>query len=108
MAGSNTAMIKKLQTAINKNGGRILYSTSQFYLENYDRVVTKYHIKQVIKDDITGKIKYDEIFNACSQIQIVLFLRDFLYDMQGKEIPHNNPIWEKCKEEYKLKNEKFG
>ena len=98
-------MIRKLQTAINNKGYKLLYSTSQFYSEQQDRPVTQYNIKQVVDDpEVIGtnnkKKTYIELFKSTSQIQIVLFLRDFWYDINGWEVPTDNQMWNEAKEKY--------
>ena len=95
---SNTALIHKLQQALNMRGMRIMYSTAQFYSEEQDRPITIYHIKQAIWDNDSGKFKNIELFKATSQIQIVLYLRDLWYSVNGKEVPQNNEVWNNIKE----------
>ena len=95
---SNSVMIKKLQTAINQQGYKLLYSTSQFYSEQQNRPVTIYSIKQAYYDDETGKTKSVELYKSTSQIQIVFFLRDFWYEINGMEIPKDNAQWNAIKE----------
>ena len=94
---SNSVMIHKLQQAINEKGQRILYSTSQFYSKDQNRPVTVYYIKQSVYDDETGKSKNVELFKSTSQIQIVLFLRDIWFEINGWEIPTDNEQWNKIK-----------
>ena len=86
-------MIRKLQTAINTHGGKIMYSTSQFYSKQQDRPVTIYHLKEAVYDDETDKYQNVEIFKSTSQLQIVLFLRDYWFEMNGWEVPTDNPVW---------------
>ena len=90
---SNTVTIHKLQQALNMRGCKILYSTSQFYSEQQQRPITQYHIKQAVIDEDTGKNKNIELFKSTSQIQILLFLRDMWYELNGWEIPTDNEIW---------------
>lgn len=90
---SNSVMIHKLQQALNMNGLRIMYSTSQFYSAKQDRPVTIYHIKQAVYDESRDKYVNQEIFNSTSQIQIVLYLRDLWYGINGKELPTDNEQW---------------
>ena len=96
---SNTVMIHKLQQALNMKGQKLLYSTSQFYSEQQQRPVTMYHIKQAVYDEATGKNKNMELFKSVSQIQVVLFLRDMWYEVNGWELPNDNPIWNSKKED---------
>lgn len=94
---SNSVMIKKLQTALNNRGMRIMYTTSQFYSLNENRPITTYHIKQAVWDDNKEKFVNMELFKSTSQIQIVLFLRDLWYSINGKEVPQNNEVWNEKK-----------
>jgi hypothetical protein len=96
---SNTVMIHKLQQALNMKGQKLLYSTSQFYSEQQNRPVTMYHIKQAIFDEETGKNRNIELFKSVSQIQVVLFLRDMWHEVNGWEVPNDNPIWNSKKED---------
>lgn len=90
---SNSVMIHKLQQALNMRGLRIMYSTSQFYSEQQNRPVTIYHIKQAVWDEEKGKFQNMELFKSTSQVQVVLYLRDLWYDINGKEVPQNNEVW---------------
>ena len=90
---SNSVMIKKLQTALNRNGDKILYSTTQFYSDKQDRPVTMYVVKRAVFDENKGKNMNIELFKSTSQIQVVLYLRDLWYELQGMEVPKNNETW---------------
>ena len=94
---SNSTNIHRLQTAINKKGRKILYSTSQFYSQSQDRPVTSYQIKEAFYDEETKRTRNTKLFESTSQIQILLFLRDMWYEMNGWEVPHDNPKWEEIK-----------
>ncbi len=99
MPASNRTMIHKLQTAINENGGCILIDRVQFFSEEQGRPISLYKIStpgEVMKN---GKRKKDELFLTPSQIQVVLYLRDYWYWMQGKEIPTDNEMWNDIKKE---------
>ena len=98
-------MIHKLQNAINGKGYKLLYNKTQFYSEKQDRPVTQYTIRQVVSDpEAVGtnnkKTQYIELFKSCSQIQIVLFLRDFWYEINGWEVPTDNEMWNDAKQKY--------
>ena len=101
MPASNSTMIHKLQQAINSRGYKILYNKTQFFSDKQNRPVTMYIIKQVIpNEDPEKRNKYIELFSTTSQIQIVLFLRDFWYDINGWEIPADNEMWNEAKQKY--------
>lgn len=106
MPNSNSVMIHKLQHAINDKGGNLLYNTTQFYSETANRPVTIYIIKQAQWSEERQRMINVELFSSTSQIQIVLFLRDFWYRINDWEVPTDNPIWEQAKEEYRKKHEK--
>lgn len=97
---SNSVNIKKLQTALNINGMRIMYCTYQFYSENEDRPITMYCIKQAVWDGKKEKYVNMDLFKSTSQIQIVLFLRDMWYTLSGKELPQDNEEWNKIRDSY--------
>ena len=95
---SNSVMIHKLQTALNNKGMKIMYSTSQFYSSKQDRPVTIYHIKQAVYDESRDKYVNQELFNATSQIQIVLYMRDLWYSVNGIELPTDNEQWNEIRQ----------
>ena len=103
---SNTTMIRKLQTAINVHGGRIMYSTSQFYSKQQDRPVTIYTVKEAVYDKEKDKYQNVELYSSTSQIQIVLFLRDYWFTMNGWELPQDNEKWNEKKAKAKEEKEK--
>lgn len=95
---SNTTMIKKLRGAINGKGEKLLYSTSEFFSEEQNRPITIYTIKKAIWDEDRGRNKNVELFHSASQIQIVLFLRDYWFKINNWELPVDNPQWNKIRE----------
>lgn len=87
------ATIKKLQKAINSKGQKVLFCSSQFYSDDQDRVIQKYHIKQQVWDIENQKNKQVELFSSCSQIQICLFMRDMWYTLIRNPLPQDNEKW---------------
>lgn len=104
MANSNSVMIHKLQRAINAKGEKILVNKNQFYSEKQDRPITIYTVKKAVYDQNKGKSINVELFSSTSEIQIVLFLRDYWYQLNGIEIPADNEEWNKAKESYDIKH----
>lgn len=105
MPASNSTMIHKLQRAINdKYGQKILYNKTQFYSEQQDRPVTLYILKQACWDEDKKRNRNIELYSTTSQIQIVLYLRDLWYELNGWEVPADNEEWNKAKEAYKKKH----
>ena len=90
---SNTTMIKKLRGAINGKGEKLLYNTSEFFSESQQRPITVYIIKKAMWDEKRHRNKNVEIFHSSSQIQIVLFLRDYWFKLNGWELPTDNEKW---------------
>ena len=100
-AGGQTRAIKKLQQALLQEDELVLITTSQFYSLDKHRFITKYHIKRQIQDpENDNKSTMTEMFSSCSQLQVTFFLRDYYYEIIGKPIPHDNPIWEAAKAKY--------
>jgi len=99
---SNSVNIHRLQRALNSRGYNILYSTSQFYSKDQNRPITQYIIKQATYDAEKDKMVNTELFKSFSQIQILLYLRDLWYSVNGQEIPKDNPTWNKIKESQKV------
>ena len=90
---SNSNMIKKLRSAINSKGCKLLYSTSEFYSEEQHRPITIYYIKEAQWDAERGRNRNVELFHSASQIQIVLFLRDYWYRLNNLDLPTDNEKW---------------
>lgn len=92
MPSSNSTMIWKLQVALNSKGLRILCNRSQFFSDQQNRPVTIYKISQSVKNETTGKNNHVELFSSASEIQIVLFMRNLWYAVNGKPIPPTNKV----------------
>ena len=71
-----TKTIKKLQTAINLQGQKLLYCTSEFYSKDLKRPVIMYYIKNAVFVD--DSVSNEVLFKSASQIRVVFFLRDLL------------------------------
>lgn len=91
-------MAKKLQVAINNKQPEIklLINTSQWYSDKRKRTVTCYVIKQSHEKGKTST----QLFKTYSQIQMVLWLRDYWYVLNGWEVPTDNEEWEEIKKNY--------
>lgn len=94
-------LAKKLQTAINQRAGaKLVINTQQWYSQDRKRPITIYIVRQVFSDPNTSHKKSIQLFRTYSQIQMLLFLRDFWYDLNGWEIPTDNQMWEELKKRY--------
>ena len=91
---------RKLQTAINQQpGAKIVLNTTQWYSDEAGRAITRYIVKQSTtgKGDTQRWRQNVELFSTYSQVQLVLFLRDYLYELNGWDVPTDNEIWEEVK-----------
>lgn len=96
---SNIKNIRKLQTAINSiSEDKILYQTTQFWTPCDKRAIQKYIIRRSVFNPYTERYDAEEIFSTYSQLQVILFLRDYLFTLQGKELPTDNKLWNEIKE----------
>lgn len=101
MGQSNESLIKKLQSAINSNfDAKLLYNKQQFYSNDAKRAITMFVIKQAVWDEKKQRVRSIELFSSTSQIQIVLFLRDYWYECNGWAVPTDNEYWNECKAKY--------
>ena len=86
--------IKKLQLGIKvKHGVVLTLARNEWYSQKMDMIINDYIVKQLVKNEESGRSTYVEIFKSTSKIQQCLFLRDFLYWLDGKEIPTDNEMW---------------
>lgn len=100
MAGSYLHTAKRLQTACRKLFGvKLLINSRQWYSDDKDMAMTLYVIQEVMYDD-AGNKKNIELFKTYSQIQLLLFMRDYWYKLNGWEVPTDNEKWEAIKKKY--------
>lgn len=103
MAKKFLPMIKKLQKAINVNfDKKILVNKSQFYSDRSEKIIEMIVIKQAVWDAEKKKIVNIKLFESTSDIQIVLYLRDLWYRLNGWEIPTDNKMWNDIKKKKDL------
>lgn len=103
MAKKFTPLIKKLQKAININfDKKILVNKTQFYSDKTEAIVEMIVVKQAVWDEEKQKIKNIELFSSASDVQVVLYLRDYWYKLNGWEIPTDNEYWEDIKRKKEL------
>lgn len=100
MAGSMIQTINKLQKAINAKNGRIIINHTQFYSEQSKRAIGLYTIKQAYWNEEKRRTESYEIYSSYSQLQTVLFLRDYWYNMNHWKIPDDNKEWIAMREKY--------
>lgn len=98
MAFQQTKMIYKLRQAINAKGHKLLFNTTEFYSDKQQRPIAIYHIKDSVYNPHTGKYESSELFSSPSHLQIVFFLRDYLFALEGRELPTDNEFWNEIRE----------
>ena len=97
--------IKKLQRAINeKFDAKILLNKTQFYSTQAEKPVELLVIRKAIWNEEKQKFKNIELFSSPSDVQIVLWLRDYWYELNGWEVPTDNEAWNEAKAKYTEKH----
>ena len=99
--GTATKILRAINTTFPEE--RILYNQNQFYSDCDKRAITIHSIKKTIVDVDSGKKTTVELFSSASQLLIVLFLRDYWFQLNGWEVPKDNPVWEQKISEYRRK-----
>lgn len=101
MSIGNNRLLRKLQSAINSHSvEKILISQNEWYSDKMQRTITSYVIKKALvpKDVTKGRKKTIELFTTTSQIQAVLYLRDYWNLLRGEEVPTDNEYWNMIKQ----------
>lgn len=105
MAKKYGPTIKKLQRAINENfGEKLLVNKSQYFSEKSDRPMEILSIKKAIWNEEKRRYKNIEVFSSPSDVQIVLWLRDYWYELNGWEVPTDNEKWLEARKKYEEKH----
>ena len=56
-----------------------------------------YVIKKALYNPVKNRQESIEMFKTSSQIQTILYLRDYWFELNGWEIPIDNPDWNMIK-----------
>ena len=100
--------IRKLKVAIrNKYDIKLLITTKEWYSEQRQVLMPYYIISKHNYDPVAKKSSQEEIFKAGNKIQVVLFLRDYWYNLNGWEIPKDR-YWDEKKERYNTRYDRTG
>lgn len=99
--------INRLIQALNARGYELLYNRKQFM-----GVEGMPHNLYVLSKGVWNpkKSRFDsvDIYKTTSTVRMVLFLRDMWYVETGRELPTDNEMWNKIREEIQLKGEANG
>lgn len=100
MPKNNLTLIKKLKYAINQKGDTILLDIDEFYNEKRQKISKMYKIKRQVGTGLKNPVLYQSTYD----LYIIYFLRDMLYELEGKELPDDNEEWNEIRK--KIKNGK--
>ena len=103
MAKKFTPTIKKLQKAININfDKKILVNKNQFYSDKTKSIIEMIVIKQAVWNEEKHKVVNVKLFESTSDVQIVLYLRDLWFKLNGWDIPTDNDMWNDIKKKKEI------
>lgn len=94
MAGPNRLnnVSKKLVTALNSRGYKLLFANKQFIGKEGD-IHVLFTINQAVYDEEKEKWINKELYSSGSMVRIVLFLRDLWYAENGQPLPTDQEQW---------------
>ena len=75
------------------------YNINQWYSDKHKREINRYTLHKQVFDEATGKNVKIELFSTYSLLQMVFFMRDYWYMLNGIELPTDNEIWNKKRKE---------
>jgi len=88
MAGKPIIVAQNIVKAMNSSfGTHVVINMTQFY-DGDNKLAKVYHVKDIYRMNGTMDFVDHELFRSSSGVYICLFVRDLLYALQGKEIPH--------------------
>ena len=93
-------IIRKLQRACNVvYDEHLCYNINQWYSDKHKREIKRYTLHKQVFDEATGKNVKIELFSTYSLLQMVFFLRDYWYMLNGIELPTDNEKWNEKRKE---------
>lgn len=103
-----TGTINRLKIAIRqKSGIKLLVTTKEWFSEQKQVLMPYYIVYQHHYDEKTKKSSQEELFRCGNKIQVVLFLRDYWFKLNGWEIPKDD-YWDEKKERYNVRYDGTG
>lgn len=95
--------IKRLKIAIRQKADiKLLITTKEWFSEQKGVLMPYYIIYKHHYDAKTRKSSQEELFRCGNKIQVVLYLRDYWYNLNGWEIPKDT-YWDEKKERYNIR-----
>ena len=87
-------IIRKLQRACNVvYDEHLCYNINQWYSDKHKREINRYVLHKQVFDEKAGKNIKVELFSTYSLLQMVFFMRDYWYMLNGIELPTDNEKW---------------
>lgn len=100
MSNRYTKISKKLMQALNTSGHRLTYSNKQF-VGRTGQTINIHSISKATWDPDKERYNHEELYSSASMIRILFFLRDMWYEHNGWELPTDQEMWNKLREELK-------
>ena len=86
--------IRQLQRACNmQHDAQLCYNITQWQSERHKREINRYTLHKQTYDEKTGKRGKIELFSTYSLIQMVFFVRDYWFMLEGIPLPTDNEFW---------------
>ena len=102
---NQSRIIRKLQKACNVvYDEHLCYNITQWYSDTHKREINRYTLHKQVYNEKTGKSDKVELFSTYSLLQMVFFLRDYWYMLNGIELPTDNEMWVEKRKETILAN----
>jgi len=100
--------IRKLKIAIRQKFDiKLLITTKEWFSESRNVLMPYYIISKHNYDPNTKKASQEELFKCGNKMQVVLYLRDYWYTLNGWEIPKDE-YWDEKKERYTVRYDGTG
>ena len=100
-------VIRKIQRACNvKFDEQLCYNINQFYSTTHKREINRYVISKQTTDGTSGKYSKEDLFSTYSLLQMVFFMRDYWYRLNGIELPNDNEQWCEARKDTILEDER--
>ena len=98
--------INKLIVALNQKGLMLMYNKKQF-MGVEGKPHNLYTVTQAKWNDDKKKYGSVEVYKSTSTVRVVLFLRDLWFSVNGWDLPTDNELWNKIREDEKGKWEQL-
>ena len=94
---------KKLIAVFNFIDYNLTFSIKQF-MGREGKPINYYSVNKAVWNDDRHRYDSVELYSSASLLRIVMYLRDMWYKEIGRELPTDQPIWNKVREQLEKKN----